>query len=242
MKLLFIRHGDPDYSIDSLTPTGWKEAELAALRLEKMDIRAIYCSPLGRARDTARPALEKLGRQAQILPWLEEFPPKVLRPHKSVEGVAWDWLPQDWTADKRFYHREEWMNNERFVQAAVGEKAAAVGRELDALLAQYGYVRDGECYRAEQPNEDTLVFFCHFGILCVILSHLLGISPMPLWHGMCAAPSSFTVLTTEERRRGIASFRMNAFGDTSHLYAGGAEPSFAARFCETFDNREQRHD
>ena len=26
MKLLFIRHGDPDYEIDSLTEKGWKEA------------------------------------------------------------------------------------------------------------------------------------------------------------------------------------------------------------------------
>ena len=27
MKILIIRHGDPDYSIDSLTEKGWKEAE-----------------------------------------------------------------------------------------------------------------------------------------------------------------------------------------------------------------------
>ncbi len=27
MKLLIVRHGDPDYSIDSLTPKGWREAE-----------------------------------------------------------------------------------------------------------------------------------------------------------------------------------------------------------------------
>ena len=30
MRILIIRHGDPDYSIDSLTPTGWEE-EAAAL-------------------------------------------------------------------------------------------------------------------------------------------------------------------------------------------------------------------
>ena len=28
MKILIIRHGDPDYSIDSLTEKGWREAEL----------------------------------------------------------------------------------------------------------------------------------------------------------------------------------------------------------------------
>ena len=26
MRLLIVRHGDPDYSIDSLTEKGWKEA------------------------------------------------------------------------------------------------------------------------------------------------------------------------------------------------------------------------
>jgi len=65
---------------------------------------------------------------------------------------------------------------------------------------------------------------------------------MVLWHGLCAAPASVTTVVTEERRKGIASFRMSAFGDISHLYAAGREPSFAARFCETFDRGDQRHD
>ena len=53
MKLLIVRHGDPDYSIDSLTPTGWAEAECLVPRMEKLDVKAFYVSPLGRARDTA---------------------------------------------------------------------------------------------------------------------------------------------------------------------------------------------
>lgn len=75
MKLLIVRHGDPDYSIDSLTETGWIEAELLSDRLCKLDVKAFYCSPKGRARDTAKATLEKLGRQAEILPWLREFSP-----------------------------------------------------------------------------------------------------------------------------------------------------------------------
>jgi len=65
---------------------------------------------------------------------------------------------------------------------------------------------------------------------------------MVLWHGTCAAPSSVTTLVTEERREGIASFRMTAFGDISHLYAADQAPAFAARFCECFRNEDQRHD
>ena len=242
MKLLIVRHADPNYDIDSLTQTGWKEAELLSHRLCRLDVKAFYCSPKGRARDTAKPTLEKLGRQAEILPWLREFAPPVVKPNSEKPGVAWDWLPQDWTTDKRFYDRERWWESCCFTAASVKEEADWVARGLDEVLARHGYVRAGEYYRAERPNEDTIVFFCHFGVECVLLSHLLGISPMPLWHGTCALPSSVTTLVTEERREGIASFRMNAFGDTAHLYVADREPSFSARFCETYANWEQRHD
>ncbi len=242
MKLIIVRHGDPDYSIDSLTPTGWKEAELLSQRLSRLDIKAFYCSPMGRARDTASLTLKAMGREAEIFPWLREFSAWVVRPDSDSAGVAWDWLPQDWTREPIFYDKDQWMDHPLFEAGHVREEAQWVYRELDALLARHGYVREGNNYRAEKPNTDTIVFFCHFGLECVLLSHLLGISPMPLWHNTCAAPASFTLLTTEERRPGIASFRMNTFGDTSHLYAGGLEPSFSARFCETYDNWEQRHD
>ena len=93
-----------------------------------------------------------------------------------------------------------------------------------------------------EENNDTIIFFCHFGLECVLLSHLLNISPMVFWHGCVAAPSSVTTLTTEERRQGIAAFRMSSFGDISHLYANNEPPAFAARFCEAYGNKDQRHD
>ena len=89
---------------------------------------------------------------------------------------------------------------------------------------------------------DTIAFVCHFGVECVLLSHLLNVSPMVLWHGMCALPSSVTTLISEERRDGAAYFRMSAFGDLSHLYAHDETPAFAARFCECFANADERHD
>ena len=241
MKLLIVRHADPDYSIDSLTETGWKEAALLAERLKKEDVKAFYCSPLGRARDTASLTLKAMGREAEILPWLREFAPKVDKPNRK-NGVAWDWLPQDWTDDKIFFDKDRWHQGKCLKEAGVGAEAAWVAAGVDALLARHGYRRDGNLYRAEKANEDTLILFCHFGVACVILGHILNMSPMQLWQGTCAAPSSVTVLRTEERREGIAYFRMSAFGDTSHLYAGNMEPAFSARFCETYANESQRHD
>lgn len=240
MKIIIVRHADPDYSVDSLTPTGWEEAALLADRLCKLDVKEFYVSPLGRARDTASLTLKKLGREAQVCEWLREFWPPIQRPDRESLSICWDWLPADWTKEPAFFDHRRWT--EPAVMEGVAEAAKEVFNGLDTILAKNGYVREGENYRVERPNEDTVLFFCHFGLECVLLSHLLHISPMVLWHGTCAAPSSVTVLTTEERRKGIAAFRMNSFGDTSHLYVADREPSFSARFCETYDNMAQRHD
>ena len=40
MELLIIRHGDPDYTIDSLTEKGWKEAEYLSEKLEDCACRS----------------------------------------------------------------------------------------------------------------------------------------------------------------------------------------------------------
>ena len=241
MKLLFIRHGDPDYELDDLTSVGRREAELLSERIAPMEIKEYYVSPRGRARATAAPTLAKAGRTASERDWLREFSIPVQRPDKggALSAVPWDWLPQDWTKDLRFYDPIRWRENEIFQAAGVGEAYDRVCAALDALLAEQGYARDGLVYRAERPNERTLAFFCHFGVSCVFLSHLLHASPMVLWHGLCMAPSSVTTVYTEERRPGGASFRAAAVGDVSHLLTAGVEPSFSARFCEVYDNGDR---
>ncbi len=80
MKLLIVRHGDPDYTIDSLTEKGWREAEFLSERLTKLEIRDFYVSPLGRAKDTASPTLKKMNRTATECDWLREFDVLIDRP------------------------------------------------------------------------------------------------------------------------------------------------------------------
>jgi len=248
VKLLIIRHADPDYSIDSLTEKGWREAELLSERLLRTDIKAFYVSPLGRARDTASLTLKKLGREGDEITcdWLREFPCNVKRPDCSGgTSVAWDWLPGDWTHCEEFFDRKKWLENTIMKGAGVDAEYHRVTEALDALLEKHGYrhiTDNGNLYEVLAPNNDMVALFCHFGVECVLLSHLLGVSPMILWHGMCAAPSSVTTVVTEERRKGLASFRVSAFGDTSHLYAHNEPPSFSARFCECWDNADERHD
>lgn len=242
MKVLIIRHADPDYSIDSLTKQGWIEAECLSEKLVNMKIDAFYTSTLGRAKDTASCTLKKLNREPDgVFEWLKEFPSVIERPDCG-RSIAWDWLPEDWTKENLFYDKDKWGSVKAMGDGNVKEEYDRVTGEFDKLLAKHGYVREGNYYKAEKANDDTIAIFCHFGSGCVLLSHLLGISPMVLWHGFCAAPSSVTTVTTEERREGKASFRMNSYGDISHLYKNGHEPSFAARFCEMYTNEHERHD
>ena len=179
---------------------------------------------------------------AEVMPWLREFDTRISRPDDPEKPrISWDWLPQDWTVDPRMYQADHWYENEHFADSGVFEEYTHITEQFDELLARHGYRREGGYYRVERPNHDTIALFCHFGVESVLLSHLWGVSPMVVWHGLCAQPSSVTTLVTEERREGIASFRMLSFGETTHLYTHNEEPSFAARFCECYTD-DTRHD
>ena len=243
MRLLIIRHGDPDYKNDCLTERGRMEAGLVADRLSREDITKIYMSPLGRARETAEYTLRAKGMSGEVCEWLREFPILINRPDVSKKDVAWDWLPKDWTPVEDFYSINTWANAPQMKEANIIEEYNRVVSKLDELIAEHGYVREDNYYRAERANEKTLAFFCHFGLECVLLSHLLNISPVLLWQGFCAPTASVTTLYTEERRKGVAYFRTFGFGDISHFYAAGESAvNTTARFCEMYDRLDQRHD
>lgn len=244
MKLLIVRHGDPDYEHDTLTERGWVEAEYLAEKMKNIEAKAYYVSPLGRAKDTASLTLKAVGREAEECWWLEEFfRPQIHRPdNTNGTSIAWDWLPGDWTQYPDLFDRNAWKENPIMKEGSVGEAYDKVCAAFDELLAKHGYVREGDVYKTEQGNNDTIVFFCHLGLECVLLSHLIGTSPMIFWQGFAGAPTSVTTVVTEERRKGTASFRITQFGSVEHLYVKGMEPSFAARFRETYENDWERLD
>ncbi|MBP5495415.1 MAG: histidine phosphatase family protein [Lachnospiraceae bacterium] len=240
MKLIIVRHGDPDYEHDSLTELGWKEAEALSERMKNVKADECYVSPLGRAKDTASLSLKKMNMEATELEWLREFAPIVKRPEKT--GVAWDWLPQDWTRMPYAFDFDKWTDYPALEDAKVREEVDWIYSEFDAFLEKHGYKKEGKLFKVLNPNSDVIVFFCHFGLECILLSYLLNLPPFVLWHSTIAAPTSITTVATEERREGIAQFRMQAFGDTSHLYVAGMEPAVSGRFRELFTNENERLD
>ena len=73
MRIVFVRHGEPDYRNDCLTETGRKQAALCAERLREEGISEIYSSPLGRAAETAAYASESLGLPVHTLDFMREL-------------------------------------------------------------------------------------------------------------------------------------------------------------------------
>lgn len=239
MRILIIRHGDPDYANDSLTEKGVREVELLRRRLADEKIDYVYCSPLGRAKKTCEIAMQGRNIKTEILPWLQEFGYPVLLP-TGERHIIWDLLPSFRERYPDLQINGRWQSVPFIRDSVVPEKYAELTEGLDLLFKNHGYVREGAFYRAERPNRDTVALFCHFGVEAVILSHLLDISPFALSHGFMALTSSVTTIYTEERRKGVATLRCSGFGDTGHLYAGNEEPSFAGRFCEVFDSDERK--
>lgn len=241
MRILIIRHGEPDYSIDSLTPKGWREAELLSERLIKMKIDDFYCSPLGRAQDTAKPTLEKFGAKAEILPWLEEFRGSIAPYGKRNSTCPWDLHPSLWQNQSEVYDRNAWtkadiLNGSNSTQVYEETKAG-----LDGLLKKYGYTRDGLMFHCDNNTDKTIALFCHFALGSALVGYMAGISPFLMWHSFFMPPSSVTTLISSEVKKGDIFFRCMQFGDTSHLYIAGEPNSDSGLLPEVYDPKSWRN-
>ncbi len=234
MRILLLRHAEPDYSIDGLTPKGRKEAELLSRRMEKYDIRDFFVSPLGRARETAEYTLKRMGREAKVLPWLQEFRGRMINPETGKHRACWDLKPRLWTSDPKLMEPDGWADSLLFQGGNVREIWDETRQGVDALMARYGFRKDGPVWLGPDNTGDTIALFCHFGISMVILGYLTDVSPM-FWLQRCAAsPSALTEVVTEERIRGEVSFRVTKLGDLTHLEAAGEPRSTAGLFPECY--------
>lgn len=239
MRIIFIRHGDPDYVNDSLTDKGIREARLLSDRIVKWntDKMNFYCSPLGRAQKTASYTLQRLNREAVTYDWMKEFSYFIDDPVTGRHGVPWDFMPEYWTQIPQMYDREDWKKTEIYrSNPDLLPAYEEVCTGLDNLIEKYGYKRHQNYYKNtnDAVSNDTVVIFCHLGITCVMMSHLLGISPALLFHDFYLAPTSVTVLATEERQNHTAYFRVQVMGDTAHLLLGKEPVSAAGYFTDVF--------
>ncbi len=259
MRILLIRHAEPDYTKDVLTGAGKKEAAALAALSPQLGLGSCFVSPLGRAQETAAYSLRATGKRAETLDWLREFPaaldlngcPELQRAYPGTSAdpvtgifpprIVWDMVPSYLTAHPAYTDPDAWRDTLVARHSDLVPLYKSVTDGLDALLAAHGYVRDGRHYRVQKETTETLTFFCHFGVSCVLLSHLFNCSPFLLWHSICLSPSSVSEIYSEEREEGFASFRALRLGDTTHLTMAGLRPTYVARFCEVYHSNDRHN-
>ncbi len=261
MRLLFLRHAEPDYKIDGITTKGALEADLLSKQIKSLCIDEAFVSPLGRAAATADPCIKTLGIKAETLDWLMEFPAsfdpgsageetrrayinelkKDEKSGKYCTRIIWDMMPSYYADHPELFDVTGWRTSDIAKASDAVEIYDHVIEKFDLLLRDHGYERKGSIYNVLNNNGKTLAFFCHFGITCVLLSHLWNVSPFVPLQFLAMAPTSLTEVVTEEREKGIAVFRTLRIGDITHLTMGNEKPSFSARFCECFENDDERH-
>jgi len=262
MKLIFIRHGEPDYHIDGLTNNGWAEVKALAERTKNWKVTQFYVSPQGRANDTAKYTLEAHNAEAITLDYMREFSYMIDDPVTKRKGVPWDFVPSNWTADDCMFNQGDSFTSFDTIKSnpKIAEQYPIVINSFDELLKEYGYIRTGRYYRninskkryitstvdendnirnngpyAESgEDEPTLVFFCHLGITCLILSHLLNIPFECMTHGFFMPTSSVTIVSSEERWADEAYFRVQCLGDVTHLKDANIPISPAGSFTDIF--------
>ena len=259
MRLIFVRHCDPYYPTDSLTEKGFKEAKLLSKRIKKWNILKAYSSPMGRAFTTAKIGLSKnkylKTGEITVCPWLREFNYPVVDPLTNKNRSSWDLLPEFFTAEKNrdLFDFATWQNNEFLETGDIKSFYKTVCDGLDGMLEEFDYKRNCLLYSTVRKegqsdfmerstdvfkdyiDDRTVVIFCHLGVMGAMLSHLLNISAPSLWQGFFVAPSSVTILNSEERTPGIASWRVQQMGDTAHLYAKKEPPSSSGYFASAFE-------
>ncbi len=123
MKLIFIRHAEPDYTRDSLTEKGFREAEILAKRTKDWKVTQFYCSPLGRAQATARPTL-----QAHNVTPTTEFPAEFLKENPIL------------------FDKDHWREAPLLQSCNIKNQYDWICSGIDGVLAVHGYERDGVCY------------------------------------------------------------------------------------------------
>jgi broad specificity phosphatase PhoE len=224
MILYVIRHGDPDYATDSLTPKGKLQADALAKRLAVHGIDTVYSSPLGRAMLTAKSTCDLLGLECNIEPWTSEAEAWASFAGKLPNGNhSWAFAQQNTVLrnDKTVYLGERWYEAEGLKMIDGKEGYERLIAASDAFLNRLGYKRQGSIYKIIKPNEGRIALFCHQGLGLSWISHLLQIPPHIFWAGFDLTHSGFSVFEFRNNADGFTAPRCLCLSDTSHIYKEG---------------------
>ncbi len=176
MRIIFVRHGHPNYVDDCLTELGKVQAEEASKKLLDRKISEVYASTCGRAFETAQVTADKLG--LDVIPlefmrevhWGRKFPEAEL----YHEGHPWDSaevLFRDFGID---LSKPGWEEHPYFRDNIILDSVDKVQNGFADWLSTFGLVeKDGRWY-AERDNHATVALFSHGGAGAAAMAKLLG--------------------------------------------------------------------
>ena len=227
MLLFYIRHGDPIYTPDSLTPRGERQAEALAKRLGLFGLNRVFTSTSNRAKLTAKPTCELLNLTPVELDWCNENHTWRELAMVNAEGRRM-WLFQNneilpLLASKELLDLgDKWYLHDRFANTTYREGMERIQKEADAFLAELGYRHcAGEgYYTAEKPTDERVALFAHQGFGLAFLSCILDIPYPKFCSHFDMSHSSMTVIAFNEFN-GIAIPKVLQLSNDSHLYREG---------------------
>ena len=236
MIFFYIRHGDPIYKPDSLTPLGERQAEAVGKRLALYGLDEIYSSTSERAILTAKPACELLRKEPILLDFANEK--YVHRELSVVRNEKRGWLFTDFEMSRLFHSPELRALGDRWYEhPALAEYDYKKGMErvydgADQLLASLGYEHDRYTgsYRVVAPNDKRVALFAHEGFGHAFLSCLLDIPYPQFCTHFHLGHSSVTVIEFREWEDGFCIPRVCTLANDGHLYREGLPTKYLGRF------------
>lgn len=218
MRVIFVRHGHPNYEIDCLTELGHLQAEAAAERLKDEPIDKIYASSCGRAVETA----EHIASRHNDMPVHQyDFIRELAWGCKDGDKIDYTWTP--WSISKELIARGEtlmqpnWMEHPLLEDNLLLQSVPRVIEGLDKWLAELGYVREGDYYRVKEDNPQTVVMASHAGSSSAVMSHLFNL-PFPF---VCKAIqpkcTAVTIITFNGEEGKLISPMIELMNDARHI-------------------------
>lgn len=216
MRLFIIRHADPDDNYESISAGGHLQAKATAEALSKINMDAIYCSPMKRALDTMQYAASKLNLKPLIENWMKELE-WWIDYEPWGKRSAWN-LPGEVIRLKKPSY-DTCLDHP--VTQSMREEFEALKKASDSFLEKLGFKRVDGRYRIINQSNEKIAIFTHGGLGMTWLSHLLDLPPTLFWSGFWLDPCSITTVHFENRSKGWAVPRCLCINDTSHLREAG---------------------
>ena len=221
MRIIFVRHGEPDYINDCLTEEGRRQALACAERLAGEDISEIYTSPCGRASETAAFTAERLGLPVTTLDFMREIHWGGLNiPHAGHPWTLGDILMEDGFD----FHTQDWYEHPFFKGNAATECYRKVIEAFDGFLSAHGYRHKGRRLFCEHAEAKTIALFSHGGSGACVLAHLLDL-PFPYVCSMM--PYDFTSIIIVDLPPVEGTYihpRLEFFNDCAHIRKAWRSP------------------